>query len=495
VVLKSRATDDSGNIGAPGTGTSVTLTCPCSLWVPAITTPATIDAGDSSAVELGLKFRADVSGFITGIRFYKSAGNTGTHVGKVYNSAGALLGSAAFSNETASGWQQLDFGSPVNVAANTTYVASYHTTTGHYSASSGYFATAGVDAPPLHALPNTTALNGVYSYGGGGFPTSSFNATNYWVDVIFSTFVGEGDTTPPSVTAVTPASGATGVGSGVDPTITFSEPVAPATISTSTIELRNSANALVAGSVSYDPATRTASFGPTAALAPSSTYTIIVKRGPTAPRVTDVTGNALASTFTSSFTTAAPVSCPCSIWDPAVAVPAIADTGDGNAVELGVKFRADADGFITGLRYYKSAANTGTHVANLWTAAGALVASATFIAETASGWQEASFASPVAVAQRSIASYHTNTGTTRSPAATSRAPASIRRRCTRSRTRPAPTACSSTAPAHSRPAATTPPTTGSTWCSTRRAARTRRPRRWSARPPPPARPASPPRRP
>ena len=103
--------------------------------------------------------------------------------------------------------------------------------------------------------------------------------------------------------------------------------------------------------MSYDAATRTASFGPTAALAPSSTYTIIVKGGTSGPRVTDVTGNPMASTFTSSFTTAAPVSCPCTIWGPAAAVPAIADTGDGNAVELGVKFRADADGFITGLRY------------------------------------------------------------------------------------------------------------------------------------------------
>ena len=71
-----------------------TLTCPCSLWNPATTTPATVDAGDPSSVELGVKFRTDVSGYITGIRFYKSAGNLGQHVGKVYNSAGTLLGSA-----------------------------------------------------------------------------------------------------------------------------------------------------------------------------------------------------------------------------------------------------------------------------------------------------------------------------------------------------------------------------------------------------------------
>ena len=211
--IRSRAVDDSGNMQNPPTTRSVTITCPCSIWNPAITTPSTVDAADPSSVELGVKFRADANGFVTGIRFYKSTLNTGTHVGKVYNSSGTLLGSATFQSETASGWQQVVFGTPVAVTAGTTYVASYYTPTGHYSASSGYFATAGVDAPPLHALSNVTSLNGVYAYGAGGFPTSSFNATNYWVDVIFSTTVGEGDTTPPTVTAVTPASGATGVGS------------------------------------------------------------------------------------------------------------------------------------------------------------------------------------------------------------------------------------------------------------------------------------------
>ena len=164
--------------------------------------------------------------------------------------------------------------------------------------------------------------------------------------------------------------------------------------------------------MSYDAATRTATFSPTSALAASPTYTISASGGTSDPRVKDIAGNAMAATFTSSFTTAAPVTCPCSIWDPANAVPAIADTGDGNAVELGVKFRAEADGFITGLRYYKSAANSGTHVANLWTASGTLLASATFIAETASGWQEATFAAPVAITANTpyVASYHTNTG-------------------------------------------------------------------------------------
>src|SRR5690349_18243626 len=55
-----------------------------------------------------------------------------------------------------------------------------------------------------------------------------------------------------------------------------------------------------------------------------------------------------------------------SIWSDST-VPAIVDSGDGNGVEVGVKFRSDAAGYVTGLRFYKSAANTGTHVGHLWT--------------------------------------------------------------------------------------------------------------------------------
>ena len=45
-----------------------------------------------------------------------------------------------------------------------------------------------VDSPPLHALRNTNGVvNGVYSYAGSStFPTSSTNASNYWVDPVFS---------------------------------------------------------------------------------------------------------------------------------------------------------------------------------------------------------------------------------------------------------------------------------------------------------------------
>src|SRR5262245_34195043 len=82
---------------------------------------------DTSAVELGVRFRSDTSGVITGIRFYKFAGNTGTHIGNLWSNSGALLARATFTAETASGWQEMTFATPVAITANTIYVASYHT--------------------------------------------------------------------------------------------------------------------------------------------------------------------------------------------------------------------------------------------------------------------------------------------------------------------------------------------------------------------------------
>src|SRR5262249_23666180 len=135
------------------------------IW-PSNPTPAIVDGGDPNAVELGVKFQSDVAGSITGLRFYKAATNTGTHVGNLWSSTGQSLGTVTFRGETASGWQQASFASPVAIQANTVYVASYFAPNGHYSATRDYFATQGVDTPPLHALANGVAGgNGVYAYG------------------------------------------------------------------------------------------------------------------------------------------------------------------------------------------------------------------------------------------------------------------------------------------------------------------------------------------
>jgi hypothetical protein len=99
-----------------------------------------------------------------------------------------VLAQATFSNETASGWQQVTFATPVAITANTVYVASYHTNIGYYAANSGYFTSAGVDSPPLHALQDgVSGGDGVYNYSSTpAFPNQTYQAGNYWVDVVFT---------------------------------------------------------------------------------------------------------------------------------------------------------------------------------------------------------------------------------------------------------------------------------------------------------------------
>jgi hypothetical protein len=158
--------------------------CPCSIWSDAAV-PSAPAVTDGVPIEVGVKFRSEVAGYITGLRFYKGAQNSGTHVGHLWAADGTPLAEATFTGETASGWQEVTLAAPVAIAANTTYIASYYSPTGYFAMNVGYFAAAGVDNPPLHALmAGVDGPNGVYRHDPGGFPTSG-GTSNYWVDVVF----------------------------------------------------------------------------------------------------------------------------------------------------------------------------------------------------------------------------------------------------------------------------------------------------------------------
>jgi YVTN family beta-propeller protein len=292
-------------IGSDEAGSAASSGPELTIW-PSGTVPATVSAADANAVNLGVKFRSDQAGFITGIRFYKGAANTGTHVGSLWSEAGALLATATFSNETATGWQQVRFASPVAVTANTTYVASYLAPNGGYSYNASYFTAGGFDNVPLHALPNSVAGgNGVYRYGTGNlFPNDTFNANNYWVDVLFTTST-VGDSTPPTVGATTPAANASAVAINSAVTATFSEAMDATSIGNATFELRSAANVLVTASVGYNVSTRVATLTPSAALATATTYVATLRGGSSGSRVRDAAGNAMAANLVWSFTTAA----------------------------------------------------------------------------------------------------------------------------------------------------------------------------------------------
>jgi WD40 repeat protein len=377
--------------------------CPCDAWSSSAT-PTNPSSSDSSAVELGVKFKVDSTGFITGIRFYKGTGNTGTHIGNLWTTAGQLLATATFTNETATGWQQVNFSSPVSVTANTVYVASYFAPNGHYAGDKGYFASSGVDNPPVHLLQDgVSGGDGVFTYSTSStFPSSTYQSSNYWVDVVFAT-----STTPAplSVTATTPASGATGVSPATAVSATFDNALNTTTVTTSSFTLKDASNTLVAASVSATG--NTATLTPSAPLANPATYTATLTTG-----IQDTNGSSLAANDSWSFTTAAPSTCPCDAWSSSATPTNPSGGNDPSAVELGVKFTVDSAGSVTGIRFYKGTGNTGTHVGNLWTTGGQLLATATFTNETATGWQQVNFSSPVSVAANTVyvASYFAPNG-------------------------------------------------------------------------------------
>jgi hypothetical protein len=68
------------------------------------------------------EIRSDVNGNLTGIRFYKRSGDRRPIPDSLWSSTGTLLATGTFQNETASGWQQMTFSTPVSIVANTTYV-------------------------------------------------------------------------------------------------------------------------------------------------------------------------------------------------------------------------------------------------------------------------------------------------------------------------------------------------------------------------------------
>uniref|UniRef100_A0A832I353 DUF4082 domain-containing protein n=1 Tax=Eiseniibacteriota bacterium TaxID=2212470 RepID=A0A832I353_UNCEI len=519
--LRVRAVDDLGNLETPGAGITVSVTeaqCPCNVFASG-ETPAYPDNNDGQPIEIGMKFRTTVDGLVTGVRYHKGAAwTTGTRVGHLWSAAGVQLAEVTFAGETASGWQQMLFTTPVAVTAGETYVVSVHSSSGHYGYTTSYFGAA-LERGRLIAIANGDASgpNGVYRYGASGFPTSTYNASNYWVDVVFE----DDDTVAPVVLSTSPAAGATGVApfahvtatfsealdpatvsgatfelrdalaaavpatvtwdaptrtatlvpgvaldhlatytatlrggasaprlqdpagnplaadvswsfttaapdlsppvvSGTQPApgatgvpttsavdVVFDEAMSPATINGSTLELRDPLNALVPTTVAYNIYMHTATVTPSAPLAANTTYTLTVKGGGADPRVKDASGNPMAADHVLTFTTGSAFGCPCTVFQPGDA-PAQADVTDGQALELGMKFRASVSGYATGVRFWKGPLNTGTHVGSLWTSAGALLARTTFTGETASGWQQASFPSPVALTANTtyIVSYH-----------------------------------------------------------------------------------------
>ncbi|MES2689418.1 MAG: N,N-dimethylformamidase beta subunit family domain-containing protein [Bacteroidota bacterium] len=305
VALKTRAVDDWGNLSAASAATNVVVEaqpCPCTLFASS-SVPASIDNRDNgTGIELGMKFRSTVNGYISAIRFYKGSSGNGTFTGHLWTAAGSSLSSATLTLGSGSGWQRINLSAPVAITANTTYVVSYHSPSGYYNATNPFFSGAVVNGP-LRGLANgEDGANGVYDYTATpAFPLSNYQSGNYWVDVVFDTTI-TADVTPPTILSTTPSSSATGVSLGSTISVTFNENMDTTTLSTSTIELKDAGNNAVPFTLS-----KTLNgfvLTPTGTFLYNTVYTIRIKGGANNPRAKDVAGNALASDNSFSFTSA-----------------------------------------------------------------------------------------------------------------------------------------------------------------------------------------------
>jgi methionine-rich copper-binding protein CopC len=403
VTLKSRATDDDGNIETPGAGVAVTVNCPCSLFGTNYV-PSTTSTADSSAYELGTKFQSTVPGWVAGVRFYKGSGNNGTHTGSLWTTSGTLLATGTFTNETASGWQSLLFANPVQITANTTYVVSYYDPDGDYASEPDKFdwqlTTPPLIAPAANYL-SSSGGNGLFNAGGPGFPTQTYGGTNYAVDVIFDTTQPAGAV--PAVTSVTPYAGSSSNPVSTALTATFSKPIASGTTS---FQVKSSGGSTATGTVTFDSTGTVATFTPTSSLAAGTTYTVTISGAQ------DQFGQTMTP-YTFTFTTSQTFSaaCPCALW-PDVAPSGVLDAADSSSVELGIQFKPSLNGNITGVRFYKLPDNTGTHTGTLWSSTGTKLATGTFTSEPTEGWAQLNFSTPVPVTAGTtyVASYHESSG-------------------------------------------------------------------------------------
>ncbi|WP_240771405.1 DUF4082 domain-containing protein [Nocardioides sp. GY 10113] len=356
--------------------------------------PATAAANDGAPVELGTVIVPAVDGRITGVRFYKGAGNDGIHTGSLWSASGQRLATVTFQGESATGWQTALFSTPVDVTAGTTYIASYYAPQGHYAFTSGFF------AQPLVSgnLTAPASNNGRYLYAaGGGFPAYSYNSASYFVDALFVSGATPPAPTPTiSLASTTPASGAVDVPTSTTPSARFSTPIR----TTGWAMTLSQGTSAVAGAAALSTDGTTLTFTPSAALASGATYTV------TLTGVTSTDGATLG-TSTWTFTTTPPTT-HTMFGSTTPATTSLSTL----ATEVATLFRPSVDGRVTAIRFYKATANTGTHTGSIWTTGGQRLGTVTFTGETASGWQTATLSTPVAVTAGStyLVSYYAPRG-------------------------------------------------------------------------------------
>ncbi|WP_250034296.1 DUF4082 domain-containing protein [Paractinoplanes maris] len=133
---------------------------------------------EKAPVEIGLRFSSTIDGTLAAVRFLRAHNDSSSHPVTVWSVRGGKKLASADSSATLTGWQEVPLSAPVAIEAGEQYVVSYQAD--RYRASTGFF------SKPAQAGPLSAAGDaGVFAYNEGTLPALSYQASNYWVDVVF----------------------------------------------------------------------------------------------------------------------------------------------------------------------------------------------------------------------------------------------------------------------------------------------------------------------
>lgn len=136
---------------------------------------------DGKPVELGMKFTATDTLVVSGARIYKGPSNSSFQV-KLYKGSTLVASNISYSNVVA-GWVSIFFDKSVRVDPGSVYTIAYYSYGGTYAASTNFFTSSkiyGSITVPIGA--------GTYFYG-SGFPSSSYQNSNYYVEPVYTKYV------------------------------------------------------------------------------------------------------------------------------------------------------------------------------------------------------------------------------------------------------------------------------------------------------------------
>ncbi|NUL48816.1 DUF4082 domain-containing protein [Cellulosimicrobium funkei] len=377
-----RAIDDNANYPSNATRVTTTVEGPYSAFGQQV--PETPDTGDPQGVELGLRFSPTVDGTVTGVRFYQSAANTGSHAGSLWSLDGRRLATVTFPASNGAGWKTATFQEPVEVLAGTEYVVSYTAPAGRYSADSQYFAYRGVTGTPVSVAGGFGVPSAGVFAGPDQYPASGWDNSNYYVDAVF---VPAGEM-PLSMRSMVPADQARSVPVTTTISAVMSRDVDPDSVAITVTAGQEATE--VAGTTSYEASSRTVTFTPADELAEGTKHTVTVA-------ATGANGDQLGDQNQWEFhtwTSSDPLDCPCGLLAETV-LPGVSLLDDGLPLALGTAFTTTVPGQVTALEFYRAPGNNGPHTGTLFDARGTALANVEFPSDSPSGWQQATLDTPV----------------------------------------------------------------------------------------------------